>query len=79
MGSSVVLYDFCLVDFTSYDPKYFGYPREFSPGRDLVLFREIENPQVGKDKYCVECNRRLAFLRFLADLRERAAKRGSFE
>ena len=38
--------------------------------RDNIIDREKMNPSLGKDKYCPECRRRLAFLKFVAAARE---------
>src|SRR5215472_3864987 len=69
-NESIVLCDFCRVDFCSYEPTYFGQSAASRPGRELVLIRDVLFPQPTKDKYCPNCGRRLAFLRFLARVRE---------
>lgn len=56
-------------DFTSYDPTYLGQPA----GRRLQiphpLIRHVEAPRIESDKVCPQCNRRLAFLRFVVQMR----------
>jgi len=76
LHSSIVLCDFCQVDFTSYDPEFFGQGRGFRPGKDVVFVRDVLDPQPTKDKYCPKCGRRLAFLRFLAAVRQRQRNEG---
>jgi len=72
LGSQAVLCDFCQVDFDSYDPAYFGRPRGASVGTGMQFIREIRDPRPGVDAYCPTCQRRLAFLRFLAEARAAA-------
>jgi len=73
-GAVIVLCDFCQLDFGSYAAGYFGQARRARLGQGLTLVRQISEPRVSKDKYCPNCARRLAFLRFLADVRERGAE-----
>jgi len=69
-GIPIVVCDFCLVDFSSYDPTFFNRPRGAKRGLgEFVEVREITNPSRGKDKFCPVCERRLAFLRFLSRVR----------
>jgi len=68
----IVLCNFCEVDFHSYNPDYFGLPAR---GRlidaNLEFLREFPRPwKVAKDKYCHECQRRLAFSKFRAAVLE---------
>ena len=66
--------DFCVLDFGSYDPTYFGLPKGTKIGYEKMQFlKSIEKPSVGKDKYCPSCNRRLAFIRFLLRARDENA------
>ena len=70
----LTLCDLCLVDFSSYDPAYFG----LEPGTRLGLgqmqvIRDVADPEVATDKFCVACGHSLAFLRFVATRRERHA------
>ena len=68
---SVVLCDFCQVDFGSLNPDYFGLPRNARIGYErMQLVRDVPKAFIGKDKYCPQCNLRLAFLRFVVAARE---------
>ena len=73
-GESIVLCNFCQVDFWSYKPSYFNRGREVQPGKDMLYRRTVPGPQVMKDKYCSECGQRLAFLKFLARVRSAQAQ-----
>lgn len=68
-GVNIVLCNFCRVDFSSYDPTYFGLAPGTRSERDMVFVGDVLNPQPTKDKYCPNCGRRLAFLRFVAEVR----------
>ena len=69
-GIPIVVCNHCLVDFSSYDPTFFNRPRGAKLGLgEFVEVRELTNPSRGKDKFCAVCQRRLAFLRFLAKVR----------
>lgn len=69
-GVPIVLCNFCLVDFSSYDPAFFNRPLRTKLGLgELVEVRAITNPSQGKDKFCPACRQRLAFLRFLTKVR----------
>jgi hypothetical protein len=62
---------FCQVDFGSYDPTFFGLPKDARIGYGKMQFvRVVEDVHIGKDKYCPECGYRLAFLEFLEKARE---------
>lgn len=68
---TLVLCDFHQVDFGSYDPTYFGLPKNARIGFQKMQFvRSIDDIQITKDKYCPECKRRLAFLKFLEQARQ---------
>ena len=71
-GVNTVLCSFCQVDFSSYNPTYFGRSRGIRPGGDMVFKRDILHLHPTKDKYCPACGRRLAFLRYLAEVRATA-------
>jgi hypothetical protein len=73
LGARAILCDFCQADFPSYDPTYFGRPLGTRVGMDIQLIRRIHEPCAGIDKYCPECRRRLAFLRFVQQARATAA------
>lgn len=67
---TLVLCDFCEVDFGSYDPAFFGLPRTAGIGFDKMdLVRTIDTISIGKDKYCPQCDYRLAFLEFVDKVR----------
>ena len=73
-GLELNLCDFCMVDFGSRDPSYFGLPRSSRIGFERMRFvSDVRNPSIGKDKYCPDCGRRLAFLKFVAEARRRHA------
>ncbi len=73
LGHPLILCNFCDVDFGSYDPTYFGrLPRERVYLPSFQYLRDIENPSPGKDHYCPTCNRRRAFLEWLAAVRAEA-------
>jgi hypothetical protein len=74
-GSKVVLCDFCQVDFDAYSPEYFhrSSGRFFS---QMIVDAELREPVLTKDKYCPQCGRRLAFLRFLAEVRADSSFKG---
>ena len=74
LGARAVLCEFCQSDFSSYDPTYFGLPRSARLGRPYMqLVRTLRDPHAGTDKFCPQCRRRLAFLRFVAQARAVAA------
>lgn len=64
---SLVLCDFCQVDFTSYDPTFFGLPPGTRIGlgrRDWQFIRDVPS-NIIRDKCCVACGYRLPFLEFV--------------
>jgi hypothetical protein len=68
---TLVLCDFHQVDFGSYDPAYFGLPKNTRIGfQKMQYVRSVEEIRITKDKYCPECDRRLAFLKFLEQARQ---------
>ena len=74
-GLRLQLCDFCDVDFGSYKSEYLGLENEKRIGfEDFEFIAELENPKLEKDKYCHECNKRLKFLIFLRDIREKNKK-----
>lgn len=69
-GLSLILCDFCSVDFGSYDVTYFGLESNKSLGFEHFNFiKEVEYIHSLKDKYCTECKHRLAFLEFVKKCR----------
>lgn len=67
----VLLCNFCMVDFGSTDPTYFGLPQGTQIGLETMEFVRAVPGTLGKDMFCPDCNRRLAFLRLVAESRER--------
>jgi hypothetical protein len=59
------------VDFSSYDPTFFGLSRGRRVGLESgwQFVRDVE-PVITKDKCCSNCGFRLPFLQFVADARE---------
>lgn len=69
-GIPIMLCDLCQADFSSYDPEYFHRPPDTKLGLpEFTFVREVRDPAQSKDKFCPVCKRRLAFLRFLAQVR----------
>jgi hypothetical protein len=69
---SLVLCNFCCVDFSSYDATYFGLPTGTRIGfgaQGWQFIREVRCV-IAKDKCCTQCNRRLPFLEFLLHARD---------
>jgi hypothetical protein len=66
---TLILCDFCQVDFGSYHPEFFGLPKDKRIDR-MHFLRSIELIHVGKDKVCLECGYRLPFLKFIRSIRE---------
>lgn len=72
-GQRLILCDFCDVDFGSYDPTYFGFPKGKRVGlEDWNFIKDVTDKELRKDKYCPNCNHRLAFLKFLDVCRKNA-------
>ena len=68
---TLVLCNFCQVDFGSTDPEFFGLPGNARIGYDKMQFvRDIQDVSITKDKVCPECQHRLPFLRFVQRARE---------
>jgi hypothetical protein len=78
---SLTLCDFCDADFGSYYPSYFGLPdRGRVIGEVLQLVRAIDpSPFPIIDGYCEECQHRLAFLEFLAAVRQQHSANGGIK
>jgi hypothetical protein len=74
LGVRAVLRDFCQSDFSSYDPTYFARPAGTPIGRTHFQFiRTVRDPRAGVDKFCPQCQHRLAFLFFVQQARAVAA------
>jgi len=66
-----VICDLCILEFTSYNPEHFGFKKDVKMWPSNFQFlKHIEKPQLVKDKYCNNCNERLAFILFTLKLRE---------
>jgi hypothetical protein len=75
LGARIVLCDFCQSDFSSFDPTYFGRPTGTPLGRPHIRFmRTIRDPRPSVDKFCPQCEQRLAFLRFVVQTRDVAGR-----
>jgi hypothetical protein len=71
---SLTLCDLCMLEFGLNDPTYFGLPAGSKLGSDTIRFvPSMEDVQILKDKYCPNCRRRLAFLRFVERARQEHA------
>lgn len=76
-GLSLILCDFCDVDFGSYSPTYFGFTNAKHIGyQHFHELSELKTPVIAKDKYCAVCRKKLKFLNFLSEIRQRNAKEG---
>ena len=70
-GLALVLCNFCQVDFSSFDPEYFGLPRKTRVGLlgSMRFLRDVHPAQTDRDKFCEQCGHRLRFLRFVSNAR----------
>jgi hypothetical protein len=67
----LVLCNFCEVDFGSYKPEYFGFPGNKRVGlQDFNFIRQVTDKSLQVDKFCPECEKRLAFLKFVSLCRQ---------
>jgi hypothetical protein len=67
----VNLCNICTLEFTSFDPVFFGFSKDKKMWPDnFQLLEFIEKPQIEKDKFCKSCNMRFAFINFTLKLRE---------
>ena len=69
-GQTLVLCDFCDVDFASYYPEYLGLPEGSCRDYPLERLSKVDSPKPAEDWYCPSCQRRLAFVSFLVNARE---------
>lgn len=68
---SLVLCDFCQVDFGSMSPEFLGLPGDTRIGYEKMQFSNaIEDVHIIKDKVCPQCQHRLPFLLFVQQARE---------
>lgn len=71
---SLVLCDFCQIDFGTYPSYFFGLPRHQHLGfNDLVFQQQIE-PKLAFDWVCDHCGYRKGFLDFVSQLRARSSR-----
>ena len=74
-GLELTLCDFCMVDFTSYDPEFFGLPKRSELGLGKMVFvRSVNQPSLLLGKVCTQCGLRLTFSRFVVRARENHAQ-----
>ena len=78
-GASLILCSFCDVDFSSYDPEFWGFPRNKRLGYGSEGFQKLcEMPvaslSVKKGEFCPKCRARLTYLRALAEVRKKNVK-----
>ena len=70
-GHLLVLCNFCMVDFGSYNPQYFGLPKDYKLGYEYMrVVRDVQDLAITKDACCNSCNARLEFLKFVAAVRD---------
>jgi hypothetical protein len=70
-GFRLNLCNFCLFDFGSYRPEFFGLPAEERFNMNKFEFiRQLHHPQLELDKFCPTCSMRLKFLKFVQAIRE---------
>lgn len=73
-GLNLMLCDFCMIDFASYKPAFFGLADGTRLGVEKMNFvKDVLNASLGWDKFCPDCGYRLSFLRFLQKAREQHA------
>lgn len=71
-GHEIILCDFCMLDFSSYHPDYFGLRGNRRIGLGTRGFDELDrvkNPAPEKDLVCLSCGHRLKFLNWLLEVR----------
>ena len=70
----IILCGYCAIDIGSFDPEYFGLPKNKKLGyENLQFLKELKKPTIGKDKYCPECKQRLSFINFVLSARNENA------
>jgi hypothetical protein len=71
-GFRLILCDFCYVDFGSYDPTHFGFPRDKKIGlQDFSFIKDVTCKDLFLDKCCPSCEQRLVYLKFIQHCREK--------
>ena len=67
----MILCNLCIFDFTSVAPEFLGLEKAKTICSSYFQFlTNVENPEIRKDKYCLNCNMRLAYLLFVKQARE---------
>lgn len=65
-GQRIILCNFCDVDFSSFDPTYFGFKKNKKISfTDFSFVKDINDKQLRIDMFCPNCNYRLPFLNFI--------------
>ena len=72
----LALCNFCQVDFSSYDPQFFGLTRKRKAGvgHNFDFVKDLKDLSIRKDKWCPKCGFRIGFLRFVLAAREANSK-----
>lgn len=68
-GTEMELCEICFLDMESIDGEHWGLGRRHRiRTRDLALVRQDFSPRVTRDKYCPNCDARLAYLKALREM-----------
>ncbi len=71
----LIFYDFCKIDFSSYDATFFGFhPTKTLGISDWAYIRSVQDKELRNDKYCPNCQYRLSFLKFIYKCRQENSK-----
>ena len=71
-GLRLVLCNFCDANFSTFDPVFFGLPRNAPCGHESMRHVLTVKPAgTSRDRFCPSCRYRLAFLRFVMRARAR--------
>ncbi|MEM7040640.1 MAG: hypothetical protein AAF570_26995 [Bacteroidota bacterium] len=66
---SLILCDFCQIDFGTWPSYYFGMPRTRHLGFNDLTFAEEVPAKASEGDYCPDCGYRLPFLQFVVQVR----------
>ncbi|MCP4258984.1 MAG: hypothetical protein GY774_15985 [Planctomycetes bacterium] len=74
-GAKLILCDFCEVDFSSYDPTYWGFPKHNRVGygsSGFIKVREVAKEQltIKKSLFCHNCKSRLSMIEAVLQVNE---------
>lgn len=70
-GYHLVLCDFCVADFASYDPSYFGFSKGSAIGcSDWTFVRHLTDIKLRPEPYCPSCAHLVSFLNFVGRCRQ---------